>query len=122
MYVCNLWLLITALILLCLYYTVLEFIYAQSPDITKGLLIGATYFLIGIWQVITGLFFIVHQASQDQDLCPAHSRITYTTWFFVGIAAVSLVGLVLFSPVVCLYKNRKRNDPITDLLRISMYY
>lgn len=117
-YTGNLWLPTTALMVLFSHSTVLEFIYAQSPDKTKGLLIGAAYFLIGVWQVITGIFFFVHKA--NQDTCPAY--LTSTMWFFVGIAGISVIGLIVYSPVICLYKNRKRNNPITDILRISMYY
>ena len=33
-------------------YTVLEFVYAQSPDNMKGLLTGVCYLLLGIWNTL----------------------------------------------------------------------
>lgn len=102
--------------LLFLHYIVLEFIYAQSPDTMKGLLIGIVYLLIGVWEVTIGVS--VPQISEEN--CPA--RLSPILWFYVAISIVSVLGLLFYSPVVCLYKNRKRNNPITDLLRISMYF
>ena len=91
---------------------VLEFIYAQSPDNMKGLLIGCHYFLIGLWSTVAAI--VIHFINSTSQVV--------IMWYYVTLVVVSCVGLILFSVYSCYYENRKRNNPISDIMRISMYY
>lgn len=92
-------------------YIALEFIYAQSPDNMKGLLIGFQYFLIGVWAAVKAIITIYCNSS------PEISKYYYWGYFGLGF-----VGLCVFMIISSRYRNRKRNNPITDIMRISSYY
>lgn len=96
------------------FIVVLEFIYAQSPDNMKGLLIGLHYFLIGVWASVT--FLLLKKIHKDND----HDLLEFT--YYMCYSVVGFVGFFLFALVSCFYTNRRRNNPITDIMRISSYY
>jgi MFS family permease len=97
------------------YIPILVFIYAQSPDNMKGLLIGCHYLIIGIWSAIAAVvdYFLKQNTSHQNDVIVG---------YYAVLTAISFINLVIFSFISYFYRNRKRNNPITDLLRISMYY
>jgi hypothetical protein len=99
----------------CVFCLVLVFIYAQSPDNMKGLLIGCHYLIIGIWSAIAAVvdYFLKQNTSHQNDVIVG---------YYAVLTAISFINLVIFSFISYFYRNRKRNNPITDLLRISMYY
>ena len=77
----------------------------------KGILMGSNYFLIGIWSIISEvLLFYVPEFNEHSSL------------YYFCFAGIGFVGLVLFTVTSCCYKNRMRNNPISDIARITSYY
>ena len=101
-------------------FIVLEFIYAQSPDNMKGLLIGCYYFLIGVWSAVATVIYFSLKAQLQQH--HHDKKDTTIQWYYISFSVVSITGLLLFCIVSLFYRNRQRNNPISDILRISMYY
>lgn len=102
---------------------VLEFIYAQSPDNMKGLLIGFHYLLYGMYTTIAGvIIFKINPQLECSSVNPSAIKSDTVFWYYMGYALISIVGLLLFSIVSYKYKNRSRNNPISDIMRVSMYY
>ena len=71
----------------------------------KGLITGLFYFAFGLFNG-GGIIFVFQ--------CPLDSTggIDTILWFYLIFVAVSFIGLVLYTVVVCLYRNRER--PTTD--------
>ncbi len=78
----------------------------------KGLLIGLHYFLIGVWATICFVSLkVIDNGNRNLE------SVYYLTYFGIGF-----LGFLLFAFVNCFYSNRRRNNPITDIMRISKYY
>ena len=104
-------------------FLVLEFIYAQSPDNMKGLLIGFQYLLYGMCTTIAGvIIFKINPQFECSSVNPSAIKSDIVFWYYMGYALISIAGLLLFSIVSYKYKNRSRNNPVSDIMRISMYY
>ena len=95
----------------------MEFVYAQSPHHMKG-------FIFGILQSITGIgwffpnilhFFlsVINNCEKDCRTCTLHQnncdhRVTLDYVYFTIYLLVSLVYVVVFWVIACLYKRRQR--------------
>ena len=86
------------------YFAGLEFIYAQSPDSMKGLLIGLFYFIFGAFNAVgTGLFWKLSATKSSSS-----SEHYANPWFYYATLMICAVGLVLYMVVAYRYKNRQR--------------
>ena len=77
----------------------------------KGLLMGLHYLFIGVWAAIVIL----------TNFKPIHSELSNKLYWY-SYAGVGFIGLVLFGLTSICYKQRQRNNPISDIARISSYY
>ena len=93
--------------------TTFEFISAQSPHSMKGLLIGVSFAIKGVFQLISSI--MLFPFSSDNIWAKGHMRehpsviscgFSYLLFTFVA----ALIGLVLFSVVAKRYKYRERDD------------
>ena len=77
----------------------LEFIYAQSPESMKSLLVGLFYSIFGIFSgvgtTICSIFCIV-----TENHC--------IHWFYCTLLAICGAGLVVYGLTAFFYKNRQR--------------
>ena len=82
--------------------TVLEFIYAQSPESMKGLLTGLFYFVLGLSSIAaTVVFYKYPKTHMDKyQILPYH--ITFTI--------IQFLGLIFYTIVAILHTNRQRPD------------
>lgn len=86
----------------------LEFIYAQSPESMKGLLIGLFYFVFGLCSGSVSFFFYRYLPTSDK----LHPVLDSILWYYVMYAIVALLGFVAYGVVAALYSNRRR--PASD--------
>ena len=95
--------------------TVNEFISAQSPQTMKGLLIGVTFAIRGIFEVIVTvaiLPFSVNEIWESRQMIDNPPPIFSCGFGYLSlICTVGLIGFILFLVVVRRYKYRKRDDP-----------
>ena len=59
-------------------HTVLEFIYAQSPESMKGLLTGLYYFFLGLTSIVSSAMYYLYKDNLDQNkvLLPFYTAFT----------------------------------------------
>lgn len=99
--------------------TTLEFIYAQSPQDTKGLLIGMYWFILGV-------------SSGAGQVVISYVQYYYTTindgvynfgLLMCVVLAVSfgLISMIVYVIVAIIYTNRKRPQPDEDDLNIRAF-
>ena len=105
--------------------TVFEFISAQSPYFMKGLLLGAYYATLGIFQLIGGIAVILFLAKDfhlKQLMGQQSYFISCVTDYLLFTCVVALIGLVLFSLMAKRYKLRERDDrPYDQRFVIDVY-
>ena len=106
----------------------LEFVYAQSPDNMKSLLSGFYFFLFGFWNALVDVavyFFTAKVPTVDYcstRILPLSTNATCTLWYYTGVTVIGGVMCILYFIVAYKYKNRTRNNPISDIMRVNMYY
>ena len=106
-----------------LFLLVLEFVYAQSPDNMKGLITGMFYFLFGVYSTLVSVTIYYFNKLQSVDDCSTPKPPTNPTfWYYTGATVIGGVMCILYFIVAYKYKNRTRNNPISDIMRVNMYY
>ncbi|CAI8024642.1 Protein NRT1/ PTR FAMILY 5.8 [Geodia barretti] len=81
--------------------SVLEFIYAQSPESMKGLLTGLYYLFRGLSSTVSSALFLLYKNSiKNRELSP----------FYAVFTIVQVVGLVFYVAAATFHKNRLRHD------------
>ena len=88
----------------------------------KGLLIGIYYLLFGICgiSVNVALYFVTQHVNCSNFPLTPHNNTTL--WYYSCLTVVGVAGLVLYLIVAYRYKNRRRNNPVSDIMRVSMYF
>ena len=97
----------------------LEFICAQSPQNTKGLLIGLFWFIFGFFNGVGRLAFslVEHEYTSVED--PFYNSVLLL--YVVLVVSFAVMGLVMYVMAAVAYKNRKRPQPDEDDLNIRNY-
>ena len=70
----------------------------------KGLLTGLFYFMFGIFDGIVSIIFFFF----PMNLQPNGIGVNYTFWFYSSFAVVAVLGLLAYTIVACIYRNRRR--------------
>ena len=98
---------------------VLEFICAQSPQNTKGLLIGLLWFIFGFFNGVGRLAFAY---VESQYTTINNQYYNFELLMCVGLAASSgVLGMVMYVMVATIYKNRERPQPDEDDLNVRAF-
>jgi len=84
--------------------TALQFIYAQSPENMKGLLIGIFYFIFGLFSGGGALIF--HWYPPNENCLEGTTNCIL--WYYVIIAIIGLLGFVVYLTTAFLYTYRQR--------------
>ena len=85
------------------FITVLEFVYAQSPESMKGILTGLLYFILGIFSGgSTTAFYIFSESSANYE------------YFYTILLVFTTLGFIEYVLVACLYVNRQRPNMECD--------
>ena len=88
----------------------MEFIYAQSPEMMKGLLTGLLYLVYGVFRGGGTIFFHFYPKVNNAQII----------YFYIIFIIVACVGFVQFVIVACLYRNRQRptgDDSENEIVR-----
>ena len=81
----------------------------------KGLLTGLFYFMFGISGGVASVVFYFFPTEKPGVVTIMEN---YNFWFYVTFAAVAILGLLVYTLVACLYRNRRRPaDDEDDLVR-----
>ena len=105
---------LSALSVLFIYRALYEFICAQSPHSMKGLFIGLTFALKGIFEFLSTAMFLLLCLLSD-------SLSNYGTVYHSVATAVGVVGLILFVYFARRYKLRER-DELCNVHRFAEEY
>ncbi|CAI8051370.1 Solute carrier family 15 member 4, partial [Geodia barretti] len=81
--------------------SVLEFIYAQSPESMKGLLSGLFYFFLGLTSIPSSALLYIYRESRENRILVR---------FHAGFTVIMVVGTVLYVVAAVLHRNRQRHD------------
>jgi dipeptide/tripeptide permease len=81
--------------------SVLEFIYAQSPESMKGLLSGLFYFFLGLTSIPSSALYYIYRESRENRILVR---------FHAGFTAIMVVGTVVYVVAATLHRNRQRHD------------
>ena len=90
----------SALSVLFIYPALYEFICAQSPHSMKGLFIGLTFAVKGLFEFLSSATFLLFYLLRD----------SYITVYYAVATAVGVIGLVLFLYFTRRYKLRERDE------------
>jgi len=88
----------------CSFSVALQFIYAQSPENMKGLLIGIFYFIFGLFSGGGALIFHWYPSNEN---C-LEGTTNCILWYYVIIAIIGLLGFVVYLTTAFLYTYRQR--------------
>ena len=105
-----------------LYYTVVEFICAQSPAYMKGLLLGFLFFIEGCAMVLGSLLFITQSGGKTvwweyfriipkhMNFCCSHYDVDTGSCLsaYVIFTIIAILGILLFCFSARKYKTRVR--------------
>ena len=115
--------------MMIMFLAVLEFVYAQSPDNMKSLLTGFYFFLFGFWYALVevAVYFFTAKIPTVDDCSIVTRNLPLSTnatlWYYTGVTVIGGgVCIILYFIVAYKYKNRTRNNPISDIMRVNMYY
>ena len=116
-----------------LYFVVVEFIYAQSPDYMKGLLLGCLFFTEGFAMLLGALLFVI-LAILDSNLfrtfdncyladpcdCADNDKSNgFAIGLYAIVAVLGLISFVMFRCVVHRYKYRKRDKDLVYFTNVQ---
>lgn len=92
----------------------------------KGLITGIFYLLFGVWSFIANIInYYINQLS-ELDNCSSELEQLLTKsptfWYYCGCICVGTIGLLIYCLSAWCYQIRKRNNPVTDMMRITSYY
>ncbi len=96
--------------------TSLEFIAAQSPHAMRGVLMGAFYFMLGIFRVLSVLLLIPFRVASiwgEGDLGNNPPVISCGFGYYTVCISIAVVGFVALLLTVKWYQYRRRDEPFT---------
>ncbi len=99
-----------------LYATSLEFIAAQSPHAMRGILMGAFYFIMGIFLILSILLLIPFKVTSiwgEGDLSNNPPVISCGFGYYAVCIGIAVVGFVALLLAVKWYQYRRRDEPFT---------
>ena len=114
-------------------FTVVEFIYAQSPGYMKGLLMGCLFFTEGFAMLLGALLFVIlakfksnvfetFNACYNDSPCSCMDNKDFNG-FSIGlysvIVVIGLASFIMFRCVVHKYKVRKRERDLVYFTRVQ---
>ena len=94
-----------------------EFILAQSPNAMKGLIIGLSYAIEGVFNILGALFIIPFVFYWTSSSYPSCGTIYYSLTICIG-----LVTFVIFIYISGKYQNRIRDEPCRVHQYVEEYY
>ena len=95
----------------------IEFICSQSPHSMKGLLIGLSFSIKGLYVLLGSLITVIFHYSWPQSTFPSCGMAYYLLNMLFGILAISLYGYVAKR-----YKYRLRDEPCHVRRYVEDYY
>ena len=105
---------LSALSVLFIYPALYEFICAQSPHSMKGLFIGLTFAVKGVFEFFSSATFLLFCLLR-------HSLSNYITVYYAVTIAVGVVGLIFYVYFARRYKLRER-DELCNVHRFAEEY
>ena len=119
-------------IILC-YFTVVEFIYAQSPGYMKGLLMGCLFFTEGFAMLLGALLFVILASFNTNSFrtfnscykgdpcdCVDNKKFNgFSIGLYSVIVVIGLASFVMFRCVVHRYKVRKRERDLVYFTNVQ---
>ena len=93
-----------------------EFICSQSPHSMKGLLIGLSYAIKGLFQIIAALLALPFALAMD------NTHISCGVSYYIMNAGVGVVSVLVYVWVSRKYKYRERDEPSNIYLYAENYY
>ena len=97
---------------------IFEFVCAQAPYNLKGLLIGLVYC---VYIATTPLAYIIHLA-WDLGWKETVTQPSCGFWYYLSIALIATLGLVIWCIVAKWYKRRERDEPAYEHTFVVDYY
>ena len=94
-----------------------EFIFSQCPHAMKGLIMGLSFTIIGIFKALGSLFifpFVFYWGSTSKPSCG--------TVYYAANIAIGVVALVVYVCQARRYKNRVRDEPCHVQRYVEEYY
>ena len=94
-----------------------EFIFSQCPHAMKGLIMGLSFTIIGIFKALGSLFifpFVFYWGSTSKPSCG--------TVYYAANIAIGVVALVVYVCQAKRYKNRVRDEPCHVHRYVEEYY
>ena len=99
-----------------IYIALYEFICSQSPHSMKGLLIGLSFAIKGLFQVIAALLALPFALAMD------NTHISCGVSYYVMNTGVGVVTVLVYVWVANKYKNRERDEPSNIYMYAENYY
>ena len=108
---------LTALFTMLLYPALYEFIIAQSPHTMKGLLVGLSFAIKGLFEFLGVAVVIIFTLYTEEQYFPSCGMEYYILNIGVGVAALILYGCIARG-----YKYRLRDEPCHVRRFVEEYY
>ena len=108
---------LTALFTMLLYPAVYEFIISQSPHTMKGLLVGLSFAIKGLFEFLGLAVVIIFTLYTEEQYFPSCGMEYYILNIGVGVAALILYGCIARG-----YKYRLRDEPCHVRRFVEEYY
>ena len=105
---------------LFLFVAAVEFVCAQSPYNMRGLLIGLIYGTLGLYTIFDFLIllpFLFYRDGKGQS-----SMLSCGFWYYLMIAIIVVIALLIFCFVAKWYKKRERDEELNDRVFAETYY
>ena len=99
-----------------IYIALYEFICSQSPHSMKGLLIGLSYAIKGLFQVIAALLALPFALAMD------NTHISCGVSYYIMNTGVGVVTVLVYVWVSRKYKYRERDEPSNIYIYAENYY
>ena len=100
---------------------ILEFLCSQVPYSMKGLVVGATIFLVGLYQAL--IYFASQKIFENEVLPWGTGIISCGFWYFIFRIILQVLALFIFVVIIKCYKRRKREDILpNDHIFAERYY
>jgi len=104
--------------LLIVFFSLFEFICAQTPYDMKGLIIGLVFCGVALSEALTGATLITWVYAWLQP--PTYPTCAF--WFYLFVILVTVVSLVMFCIVAKWYKKRERNELLHEQRFVEDFY
>ena len=99
-----------------IYIALYEFICSQSPHSMKGLLIGLSYAIKGLFQIIAALLALPFTRAMD------NTHMSCGVSYYIMNAGVGVVSVLVYVWVSRKYKYRERDEPSNIYMYAENYY